>query len=148
MIFRRKRTVYVKLSILLLRWLRDPPAMARISLFMPLGILACLIAGCEAPYSTVKGQVSLDGKPLKGATVGFYPDKGRGSHGVTDDQGRYELRYTMEKPGVPAGKCVVRITTADASHPERLPAKYHESTTLSQDVLPGDNVFNFELQSK
>jgi hypothetical protein len=113
-----------------------------------IGILACLLAGCEAPYSTVKGRVTLDGNPLKGATVGFYPGKGRGSHGVTDADGRYELKYTMEKPGVPAGNCIVRITTADAMSPERLPAKYHENSTLSQEVLPGDNVFNFDLQSK
>ena len=122
--------------------------MPRFLQLFAVGILACLLAGCEAPYSTVKGQVMLDGKPLKGATVGFYPGKGRGSHGVTDAEGRYELKYTMEKPGVPSGQCVVRITTADANHPERLPAKYHEDSTLSQDVLPGDNVFNFDLQSK
>lgn len=111
-------------------------------------VLSPFAAGCEAPYSAVKGQVTLDGKPLKGATVGFYPDQGRGSHGETDDAGNYELRYTMQKAGVPAGKCVVRITTATAASPERLPKRYHENTELSEEVKPGANVFNFALKLK
>jgi hypothetical protein len=121
--------------------------MTRVALFM-FGLLATLVAGCETPYSTVKGQVTLDGKPLKGATVGFYPDQGRGSHGETDEAGNYELKYTAQKAGVPAGKCAVRITTATATSLERLPKRYHEATELSEEVKPGANVFNFELKSK
>jgi hypothetical protein len=112
------------------------------------GTLAVLAAGCETPYSTVTGRVTLDGTPLRGATVGFYPDQGRGSHGETDAQGRYELRYTHTKAGVPAGKCIVRITTADPNTPERLPERYHASSELVEDVKPGDNVIDFALKSR
>ncbi len=120
--------------------------MTRVVRQFAFGVLALLVASCEAPYSTVTGQITLDGKPLKGATVGFYPAQGRGSHGETDDNGNYELRYTVQKAGVPAGKCVVRITTATAT--ERLPRRYHEDTELSEEVKSGANVFNFTLKSK
>lgn len=119
--------------------------------FLPqltLGIVASLVAGCETPYATVNGQVTLDSKPLQGATVGFYPDQGRGSHGETDAEGRYELKYTHKKVGVPPGKCVVRIMTADANTIEKLPKKYHEESKLAEEVKPGANVFNFELKSR
>jgi len=122
--------------------------MTRVARLLALGALASLMAGCEAPYSTVKGRVTLDGKPLRGAMVGFYPAQGRGSHSMTDADGRYELLYTNKKAGVPAGRCIVRITTADALNPERLPKRYHEDSELAEDVKPGDNVFDFALKSK
>ncbi|MBA4064402.1 MAG: hypothetical protein C0501_11955 [Isosphaera sp.] len=122
--------------------------MTRVARLITLGTLASLVAGCETQYATVKGRVTLDGRPLKGALVGFYPNQGRGSHGETDADGRYELRYTNKKAGVPPGPCVVRITTADANTPERLPARYHEKSELAEEVKPGDNVFDFELKSK
>ena len=122
--------------------------MTRIAPLVALGAVASLLAGCETPYATVKGRVTLDGKPLGGALVGFYPDQGRGSHGETDADGRYELRYTNKKAGVPPGGCVVRITTADANTPEKLPARYHDKSELAEEVKPGDNVFDFELKSK
>lgn len=122
--------------------------MMRIAPLLTLGIVAPLVAGCETRYATVKGRVTLDGRPLKGATVGFYPDQGRGSHGETDADGRYELRYTTKKAGVPPGNCVVRITTADANTPEKLPARYHEKSELAEEVKPGDNVFDFDLTSR
>jgi hypothetical protein len=124
------------------------PDMGRQAPQVAFAILITLAAGCEVQYATVKGRVTLDGKPLKGAAVGFYPPQGRGSHGETDADGRYELRYTHAKAGVPPGKCVVRITTADANTPERLPARYHEQTELSEEVKPTGNVFNFDLKSK
>jgi hypothetical protein len=119
---------------------------------IPLAVVAASMAlfgvGCEPPYSTVKGKVTLEGKALKGALVGFFPEKGRGSYGTTDAEGRYELMYTDAKPGVPAGKCIVRITTADANTPEKLPARYHEKSELTEEVKPGDNVFDFDLKKK
>jgi hypothetical protein len=122
--------------------------MIRIAPLITLGALASLVAGCETRYATVRGRVTLDGRPLKSALVGFYPETGRGSHGETDAEGRYELMYTNKKAGVPPGSCVVRITTADANTPEKLPARYHEKSELAEDVKPGDNVFDFELKSK
>jgi hypothetical protein len=122
--------------------------MVRAALYLSLGLAAGLAAGCGVRYSSVTGRVTFDGKPLQGATVGFYPAQGRGSHGLTDADGRYELVYTNTKAGVPPGRCVVRITTADVNTPEKLPARYHEKTELAEDVQPGGNVFDFALKAK
>ena len=122
--------------------------MNRTAMLLAFGMGAALAAGCGERYWSVRGQVTLDGKPLQGATVGFYPEKGRGSHGMTDAEGKYELLYTNKQAGIPAGKCLVRITTADPNTPERLPARYHEKTELAEEVKSGDNVFDFALKSK
>ncbi len=122
--------------------------MNRAFLLSAVGLSVSLVLGCETPYFSVKGQVTLDGKPLRGAMVGFYPEQGRGSHSMTDAEGRYELMYTSSKAGIPSGKCLVRITTADAINPERLPKRYHENSVLTAEIKPEDNVFDFDLKSK
>jgi hypothetical protein len=113
-----------------------------------LGVLSLGLGGCAERFAPVCGTVTLDGKPLEGAIVGFYPADRRGSHGVTDAQGRYELVYSQTIKGILPGQYLVRITTADVNTPERLPARYHERTELSAEVKPGDNVHDFALKSK
>ncbi|MGL6096931.1 MAG: carboxypeptidase regulatory-like domain-containing protein [Fimbriiglobus sp.] len=120
----------------------------RVVHILGLFLISTLAVGCETPYSTVKGQVTLDGEPLNRALVGFFPEQGRGSYGYTDAEGRYNLMYTPDKAGVPAGKCIVRITTAEDETKERLPKKYHAETALAEEVKTGENVFDFQLSSK
>ncbi|MDA7994250.1 MAG: carboxypeptidase-like regulatory domain-containing protein, partial [Pirellulales bacterium] len=68
-------------------------------------VVACVAAaftgsGCSnnpANYpevADVVGTVTLDGKPLEGASITFAPQSGRSSSGVTDSSGRYSLNYT------------------------------------------------------
>ena len=63
-------------------------------------VVALVISGCSsnpASYpevAIVVGTVTLDGKPLEGATITFAPNSGRSSSGVTDSSGRYSLNYT------------------------------------------------------
>ena len=47
--------------------------------------------GCGRPQTTVKGTVTLDGKPLPKAIVQFWPERGNASTAVavTDAQGRF-----------------------------------------------------------
>jgi hypothetical protein len=114
-------------------------------------LIACCmvpVLGCAERFAPVRGQVTLDGKPLPNAVVGFYPDNRRGSHGVTDAEGKYELIYSDTKIGILPGKYLVRITTGDVNTPERLPPRYHEKTELAAEVKPGENVFDFALKSK
>jgi len=66
-------------------------------------LLVCSMAGCGGKYTPVpvSGVVTLDGKPVEGATVYFYPvgdeREGRPATGNTDKNGEYRLS-TM-KPG-------------------------------------------------
>ncbi len=128
-------------------------------LTLPL-IIACCGIGCgssNAPeLGSVHGVVTLDGKPLEGATVEFYPTRGRPSIATTDEDGEYNLKYTLEEMGATLGQHTVRISTFeeylddnenDAQKPERVPTKYNAKSELKREVKAGDNPFNFELTS-
>ena len=69
---------------------------------------AWLIAGCGSGnnLATVRGKVTLNGRPLQGALVEFQPTApgGSPSSGITDAEGRYELMYTFDKRGRCAGR--------------------------------------------
>jgi len=119
------------------------------------GVSAILtLQGCvpssRPPLGRVSGTVRLDGESLANATVLFTPaGQGRTSQGVTDTQGRYELRYLRDIPGANVDQHTVRITTAceENGGRELLPARYHARTDLEARVVAGRNVFDFELRS-
>jgi len=127
------------------------------AMFLALGLLAGCGGQDGPPRGTVSGKVTLDGQPLAGATVTFYPEGGRPSVGITDESGNYELAYTADKSGAAVGKHTVRITTAQISGEgvspdkmkEKLPAKYNDQSELTVEVASGSNQnVNFDLTSK
>src|ERR1700722_10658519 len=75
-------------------------------------------AGCAShanlEYAEVKGKVTLEGVPLAGVLVTFYPDT-EGTQGLpytratTDEAGMYELADAEGKPGAVVGKCRVVV---------------------------------------
>ncbi len=78
---------------------------------LPLAVLACMVWGCNpgaVPTVEVSGTVTLDGKPLEGAMVGFYPATGGApATGQTDSAGKFKLK-------VPAGKAKVSVSKTEA----------------------------------
>lgn len=61
----------------------------------------------------VSGMVTLDGKPLSGATVSFSPMKGTQgsrSEGTTDANGEFILRKRNGRKGLEAGKYQVAVS--------------------------------------
>lgn len=126
--------------------------------------LALSLNGCggnpDLPdLSQVKGTVTLDGNPLDGARVEFVPEKGRGSSGVTDADGKYVLYYSGANTGALTGKHNVMITSAreqsggEGDQPlvegrnELLPPRYNENSTLTKEVKAGENTIDFTLTS-
>src|SRR5262249_55404652 len=62
--------------------------------------------------------VLFDGKPLKNVRVDFQPDpdkgtSGKGSSGVTDDNGNFTLKYDGSAPGAIVGHHRVTVTDLD-----------------------------------
>ena len=117
--------------------------------------LAMIASGCggsEGDLGTVNGKVTLGGKPVPDATVTFIPEDGsRQSVGFTDDQGMYELDYTLDKKGASVGLHKVKITTFEESDgkvtkPEVFPAEYNVKSTLTKEVESGSNEINFDLK--
>jgi hypothetical protein len=130
---------------------------------MGLGLATCLCA-CGAnykgpPLAEVTGTVTIDGAPIDDAEVSFQPKGARMSLGNTDSQGKYRMRFTMDKYGAAVGSHRVMITTARTAsggegvpevkaRKELLPAKYHSKSELVAEVAPGSNVIDFALTTK
>ena len=126
-----------------------------------IGVLA-LVGGCgsDGPeIAEVEGQVLMDGQPLPDATVTFEPAGGRSSLGRTDEEGRFELRYSSTESGALVGDHAVRISTFEPQRPagpsgeltelkpELVQEKYNTETELTATVESGwsANEFVFEL---
>lgn len=115
--------------------------------FLPLGCGQ----GDRPDLGQVEGKVTLDGKPLSGATVQFQPEQGRPSKGVTDESGHYELMYRPGVKGAVLGKHKVSISTYREANPdaedasqkaeqkETIPENYNVNTTLTAEVKSGSN---------
>lgn len=123
----------------------------------------------------VSGTISLDGEPLEGATVIFFPDVehpgGENASGQTDATGTYQLTTSIggqgAQPGAVPGRYRVMIskfvmpdgsplppemTEADAEADggqQVVPSRYsnYERPTLDAEVTEGENVHDFELSS-
>jgi hypothetical protein len=127
-------------------------------------VLTCVsVAGCARRSADVGGLVTLDGQPLKGASVTFLlstapPGRSEGLFvGVTDEQGRYSLHPASPKGSVMLpGKYLVSFSTTyveggtpdfEPPPPERVPPKYRKGIEFE---VPGGGTSdaNFDLTTK
>ena len=116
------------------------------------------LAGCGPTfqYAEVEGTVTLDGRPLSGVKVVFYPEAEGPEQlpyatGVTDDGGVYRLTAVTGKPGALVGKNLVVVAwppqgrSADPDQPPPpppsppipLPYTVADETPLHFEVKPG-----------
>ncbi len=116
------------------------------------GVLG-IAAGCGGtPFVPVSGRVTLDGKPVEGATVLFQPKVSDpnavavGSIGKTGPDGGYTLAVIARgNDGAVAGTHHVTISApiypADGSVPDSLPDRipdlYHRDGGVEFEVPPG-----------
>lgn len=100
------------------------------------------------PMGYVTGTIRLDGKPLSGVMVAFYPEKGRPSTAVAEVDGSYELRYTRNVTGAKVGPGMLHLSWETGKSGPAIPERYGPNKSeLTVIVDPGDNVFDFELHS-
>jgi len=133
------------------------------------GLAVCasfvLAAGCGEQRTTVKGLVTLDGKPLeihKGmrGTVVFQPTAADGNtlNGMIDGQGRYELAVGSNLAVTPSAYWVtvsaLELVPASEERPQAsgrriTPAKYASATDsgFRVEVKPGENQVDLALKS-
>jgi hypothetical protein len=127
--------------------------------------LIVAVVGCRQEPTTVKGTVTLDGRPLaikKGmrGTVIFQPAKVDGNtfNGMINSNGEYELAggaSTSVNPGAYwVAVSAVEIIPPSDDYPEPrgrriTPASYASATDsgFRVQVEPGSNVVNLELRS-
>ena len=124
-----------------------------------LGCVLVAVVGCGAPqlkFAPVSGKVTLNGKPLAGASVTFEPVTEPGttplppsSFGKTDQNGEFTLQAVGGENGALVGKHRVMILSKDEQAAtgderrrvervvEKLPRKYNADSELTFDVPPG-----------
>ena len=135
-------------------------------------LMLCVLPGCGLPHDYpplghVTGVVTLDGEPVEGASVSFFPETGRSSSACTDGQGRYELIFANNVRGAAIGNHTVSINKIrqdpkyvpypldkSAMDPgptmiHLLPTRYSGTkSTLTAVVNEGRNTIDFHLDSK
>lgn len=137
--------------------------------FLALGLTGC---GNDPKYVAVSGVVKVNGKPYKNAVVTFQPmgskeniNPGRGSSGITDDQGRFTLKTDGGQNGAVVGTHLVRIMTdfktlgaaqndGDPNNPAKvlldpIPDEWHSKSQKTFDVpAGGTDAAVFEITGK
>jgi len=114
-------------------------------LLIAVGLFLSCSLGCTGGSSNVgqvTGVVTLEGKPLVGAEVIFYPANGRASVGTTDDTGKYELAYIRNENGAVVGEHRVTIST------EVLPKSEYEIELDERDEGDGGDEVETEEQRR
>jgi hypothetical protein len=117
-----------------------------------------LAAGCGEKDSTIKGEVTLDDRPLDQGRISFVPVDGKtpssdtaikdGKFSVKAAPGSYQVKITSNRS---VGK---QRAYDSPDSPQRdvleqyLPGRYNKETELKADVKAGANKFDFPLKSK
>ena len=135
-----------------------PRLLGLVSIAACVGIIGCGPGGPELGHVT--GQIKLDGEIMQRAYVTFLPLSPNGMEltGVTDADGRYEIKYSAERDGVPLGKYQVLLSTMDdiknpdgsnTKVPEKFPPVYvNGDSPLEFEVVAGENDASFDIDSK
>ena len=116
-------------------------------------VLWVSVAGCQRgdlpDLGRVHGTVTLDGKPLAGVIVRFFPEVGRAGTATTEADGRYNLIFSHHAKGAQVGINNVSFAWPDGEPgPVRIPNKYGAESELTVEVKPGKNTFDFHLESE
>jgi hypothetical protein len=140
----------------------DPDCAVPIRLAAILPLLLFLITGCEngPRVVPVKGVVMRGGQPFKTPlVVKFYPESdGRPSTGVTDAEGRFELKFDRDTKGAAVGKHKVVVAFRPRNPAEEGDAGFHpdqdailekfgkkETTALSVEIKQSESDLQIKL---
>jgi hypothetical protein len=73
--------------------------------------LLCAVCGCnQSPLVSATGRVTYKGDAVPSTRVTFYPDDGnRRSTAITDDDGKFTLKFSRTQDGVYRGRHTVGL---------------------------------------
>jgi len=129
----------------------------RIGTYVGLMFLS-LMLGCSSNTTTayISGNVTVDGTLVELGQIFFEPIDGKsavgagvieeGSFEVVCTPGKYKVLITGTRaiPGAPP----IKINGEEIEAREQIvPRKYNTSTPLEEEVAPGEQTINFELES-
>lgn len=145
--------------------------------FLCLGAVAALgLFGCDSgPHVVpVTGTVTINGKPLEGATVSFTPEESNAvktlGTDTTGPEGNFKLMYN-DRTGIAPGKYKVLISKQEAKAGVVIPEEFKKDPVMAKmagmtkESLPpavsdaeessftrevkesGDNVFDFDIKA-
>jgi hypothetical protein len=124
---------------------------------------AAWVAGCSSgsPFGDVRGEVTLDGKPLDEGVVRFVPVAGKTptasaliangafSERVPIGSHRVEISSPKLPKGISSSKQMKRGTVDEgAALEELIPERYNARSELKAEVSAGTNKVHFDLKSK
>lgn len=110
-----------------------------------LPLISCVLASCNSESAPnldtfpVTGKVTLDGEPVAGISVTFFPadgTPGNGASGTTDAQGQFSLKTPDQKEGAPTGKYRVLFTLLQTPDGKPIPADEMAADVGATNVLP------------
>ena len=111
--------------------------------------------GGQYELAPVSGSVSMDGEPLAGVQVNFFPQAtaeesaGPFSSATTDENGRFTLKSRYGDDGAVIGLHQVSIKYEDSDGKISIPEKYTVNSELSFSVPEGGSeAANFTLSSQ
>ncbi|WP_339676407.1 carboxypeptidase-like regulatory domain-containing protein [uncultured Gimesia sp.] len=120
-------------------------------------VMSTFVAGCGSgqdipPLAQVSGTVTIDGKPVSGASVIFEPKfQAVSASGGTDKDGKFTLMYG-DTAGAAIGDYIVRVFHYgdDPELPQEslVPESYGAGSTLTATVKEGENEIDFDLKGK
>lgn len=134
--------------------------MKSVKIFFVPSILGLVVGCAPSVGATATGLVTFDGTPApSGIIVTFQPQtpNSSASIGVTNEEGRYELRFNAKILGVMPGESVVSLSLAEQFDEEGLPKApnrsssvvippaYGQRSTLTKTVKPGSNVIDIDV---
>jgi hypothetical protein len=102
------------------------------------GIVSALIIGCgggDLPeLGSVSGKVTMDGKPMDGVIIAFFPESGGPSTANVDAEGQYQLSYTEGVAGTKVGPNTVNFSWPTGIIGPPIPSKYAEKSESKVDI--------------
>ena len=140
---------------------RNNSCFSQKALAAALTAIAVVSAGCgSGQEASVKGVVTLDGKPVERGRITFVPaESGAGAFAAINADGSYEAR-TGSVDGLETGEYLIAVQSREDSIPDPkggpplpgkliTPRKYARSRTsgINVSIDPGSNKVDFELKS-